>query len=122
MIVLCAGCAGSARTGKFADSGSHPGDIVLLSDGLAEHVQFSADGVRTSGFGAIAAVTVVRAASARPVLVDYRFVFLNRAGEIVQPVMDWTIIRLEPGRTTELRARAPRDSARDARLEIRWAR
>lgn len=67
-------------------------------------------------------VQPIRVTRDRPLLIEYRFVFFDAAGNVLRPKMSWRYKRLEKKVPDVLSATSTSAQADDYRLLVRWAR
>jgi hypothetical protein len=112
-----------------------PPNVLVLHPELADHLRVLEPVAGRRRDGSIEVRAAVMSVAVRPLLLEYRAVFLaaghrgrNSNGiveEILEPTMPWTMVRLEPRQPAELAAVSPSRPGLDVRrhrLEIRWAR
>ena len=58
----------------------------------------------------------------RQYLVEYRYLWFDRDGKQLEPIMGWTFANLDPKQVVRLDGAASLVDARDYRLEVRWSR
>ena len=53
---------------------------------------------------------------------DYRYLFYDQRGLLLEPAMAWVSITLAPKEVIDLKANSLDNTARSYRLEVRWSK
>lgn len=95
--------------------------ISVLSPDLRKWLGFQPAVVVPAGPGPMQVQVPMRSLAEYTYILDYRFLFYDERGLLLEPTMSWTTINLEPKEVIDLRANSLDSTARTYRLEVRWA-
>lgn len=129
MLIAMGGLSGCAESKAPGAGMSDPyrapmndPQITVLAPELREWLGFQ-PAVVVDDPGEVMQVQVpVRNLSERQYLIDYRILFYDANGLEIEPVMGWKMVSLGPKQTARLSANSFDDTAKNYRLEVKWAR
>lgn len=96
--------------------------IAVLDPNLQRGIGIQAAVVIPAGEGPMIVQVPVRNLTNFEYLVDYRVLFYDERGLEIQPTMSWKMVSLLPKQTANFSANGLDNTARNWRMEIKWAR
>lgn len=96
--------------------------VSVLSPELQPWIRFHPAVIVDDGERPMQVEVPVRNLTDRQYLIDYRFLFYDKNGSELTPVMGWRMEAFEPKQVKRLKTGALSTEAVDYRLEVRWAR
>jgi len=97
-------------------------DITVIDEDLHQWLGFHPAVVVRTDRQPLNVEVPVRNVADDQYIVQYRFMFFDEAGSMIEPVMQWDRAVLEPKVMQYLRANALDDRAETWKLQVRWAR
>jgi len=94
----------------------------VLDPNLQRGIGIQAATVIPAGEGPMIVQVPVRNLTNFEYLIDYRVLFYDERGLEIQPTMSWKMVSLLPKQTANLAANGLDNTARNWRMEIKWAR
>lgn len=114
------GCTG-VLGGKADTTNPYP-KITVTAKELYDGLAFNPATVTRTATGMLAVSQPIRARANEPLMIEYRFVWLDAAGAPLSPPTGWVYKRLEPRIPETLSANSSSKDAVDYQIHVRWAR
>lgn len=128
LSIALAGCShpdtrpGAGRGDTWPAPMNDP-QISVLTPELREWLGFQPAVITREADGRMTDIQIpVRNLTERQYLIEYRFIYFDRDGRQLEPVMGWKFENLDPKQVARLRGVASLVDAHDYRLEVRWSR
>jgi len=119
-LIAASGCTGVLE-GKPDSTNPYP-NITLTTKELYDGLAFNPATVTRTETGMLAVSQPIRARANEPLMIEYRFVWLDSAGAPISPQTGWVYKRLEPRVPETMSANSSSKQAVDYQIHIRWAR
>jgi len=118
--MLAVGCTGVIE-GEPDTVNPYP-KIMLNDPQLRDGLAFNPATVTRTETGMLAVSQPIRATANEPLMIEYRFVWLDTLGAPIRPQAGWVFKRLEPRLPDTIAANSTSADAVDYQIHLRWAR
>jgi uncharacterized protein YcfL len=119
-LIAAAGCTGVL--GGQADTTNPYPKVTVTAKELYDGLAFNPATMTRTQTGMLAVSQPIRARANEPLMIEYRFVWLDAAGVPLSPQPGWVYKRLEPRIPETLSANSSSKDAVDYQIHVRWAR
>lgn len=120
VMLLAVGCTGVIE-GEPDAVNPYP-KITLNDPQLQDGLAFNPATVTRTETGMLAVSQPIRATANEPLMIEYRFVWLDSLGAPIRPQTGWVFKRLEPRLPDTIAANSTSADAVDYQIHLRWAR